>query len=617
MKGHTAEVSGVATKVVLDQALAALNRGDSFIAESLLQQLLEQKPADASALQLLGVLRREQGRFDEAERLYRQSLVAKPDQAHVHHNLGNLLRTLNRLDEAIAEQQEAIRLNRGYVNAHYSLGLGLSDKGDLAGAEKALRTALRIQPNFMIAKQVLASVLNDQERFVEAETLMRRAIALKDNNSRQVAAFEHNLAVAVLQQGRPAEALEILNAAQAKVPEIPLVDYVRGNALQQLGQLEEAVQSYRHAIARNSLDVLAHRDLNHLLYRLGNDHQLLRSYDEALALHPNEGLLHLAKASFLHQAGRLDEALEEFERAAVAMPAHVTARDAIGMVCAQRGDFERAITEHETAVKMEPNNAGAWRNFAQTLVRFGDAKKAVEIARKALAIEPTDQGALATMGSGLAAIGDAQAEELNNFDQFIRVFELEPPSDYGSVEEFNQELSSYLDNLHHDKREFLAQSLRGGTQTLEALFGRGHKLVEQLRIRIDEAVKTYISDMKVDDRHPFLSRRSNGFRYAGSWSSRLRDSGFHANHIHASGWISSAYYVSVPDVVADTGEKQGWLKFGEPPFESGIKDPIRRTVQPQLGRLVLFPSYMWHGTVPFRSTQTRTTVAFDVTPKNA
>jgi Putative 2OG-Fe(II) oxygenase len=37
-------------------------------------------------------------------------------------------------------------------------------------------------------------------------------------------------------------------------------------------------------------------------------------------------------------------------------------------------------------------------------------------------------------------------------------------------------------------------------------------------------------------------------------------------------------------------------------------------VQPVLGRLVLFPSYMWHSTVPFRGPTPRTTIAFDVVP---
>jgi len=38
------------------------------------------------------------------------------------------------------------------------------------------------------------------------------------------------------------------------------------------------------------------------------------------------------------------------------------------------------------------------------------------------------------------------------------------------------------------------------------------------------------------------------------------------------------------------------------------------SVHPELGQLVLFPSYFWHGTLPFHSEQPRLTVAFDVVP---
>jgi hypothetical protein len=41
---------------------------------------------------------------------------------------------------------------------------------------------------------------------------------------------------------------------------------------------------------------------------------------------------------------------------------------------------------------------------------------------------------------------------------------------------------------------------------------------------------------------------------------------------------------------------------------------VRRAVQPVPGRLVLFPSYMWHGTIPFHATTARTTIAFDAVP---
>jgi len=46
-----------------------------------------------------------------------------------------------------------------------------------------------------------------------------------------------------------------------------------------------------------------------------------------------------------------------------------------------------------------------------------------------------------------------------------------------------------------------------------------------------------------------------------------------------------------------------------------LKNAIRRAVQPVPGRLVLFPSYMWHGTVPLRAPSPRTTIAFDVVPE--
>jgi Putative 2OG-Fe(II) oxygenase len=137
-------------------------------------------------------------------------------------------------------------------------------------------------------------------------------------------------------------------------------------------------------------------------------------------------------------------------------------------------------------------------------------------------------------------------------------------------------------------------------------------LVDRLQLRITETVNRYIADLGADEDHPFLSRRRNGFAYSGSWSSRLRDCGFHTNHVHPMGWISSCYYVAVPDVVADISARQGWIKFGEPSFETGLD--IRRAIQPVPGRLVLFPSYMWHGTLPFRSQSARLTIAFDAVP---
>ena len=96
----------------------------------------------------------------------------------------------------------------------------------------------------------------------------------------------------------------------------------------------------------------------------------------------------------------------------------------------------------------------------------------------------------------------------------------------------------------------------------------------------------------------------------------MRDQGFHRNHLHPQGWISSCYYVAVPEVAKDADAKQGWIKFGEPAVPVALGNAVKRAIQPVPGRLVLFPSYMWHGTVPFHAPAVRTTIAFDVVPQD-
>jgi hypothetical protein len=58
----------------------------------------------------------------------------------------------------------------------------------------------------------------------------------------------------------------------------------------------------------------------------------------------------------------------------------------------------------------------------------------------------------------------------------------------------------------------------------------------------------------------------------------------------------------------------GYLQFGQPSDEYGVMLEPRKVIEPVAGELVLFPSYIWHGTVPFHGTDSRLTIAFDVVP---
>jgi tetratricopeptide (TPR) repeat protein len=601
-------------KTLLQQALGSINRGDAASAESILHGILAAKPEEPDALQLLGLLRQVQGSA-EAEALYRRSLAAKPDQPQVWNNLGKLLRGLNRVREAIVAFREAVRVKPNFAEGHLNLGIALSDLDDFTGAEKSYREALRLQPNFVMAKQSLVAALTKQGRAQEAESLARQTLAQAAHQPRQTAALQHNLAIALSEQHKHEEALRYLASAQANAPDMPMADTNRGNILQQMGRLEEAADSYERALARNPLDFMAHAELNRLLYRLGREDAFLKSYDDAAAGYPRHPALPLDKAGLLLKSERFALAKENFERAIQIDPLSVTAHDGLGLALAQLNEFEASARAHEKAVALEPDNANAWTNYALTLLRARKSDKALFAAERALDAEPHNQNALAVWGLALQQLGDEREPALNDYDSFVQIFDLEPPEGFSDIETFNHELNATLDSLHRDRHQPLDQTLRGGTQTLHHLFGSGHALVEKLRAPIDEAVTAYIARMRDSELHPLLSRRTKRFALRASWSSRLSDCGFHTNHVHPKGWISSAYYVSLPGVVAGEEQKQGWIKFGEPPAEIGDSAPYRRAIQPKPGRLVLFPSYMWHGTVPFQSKEARTTIAFDVVPR--
>lgn len=467
-------MNGQERQAYLRRALDHLERTQLVQADAALNALLRQDPGDAEALQLLGLVRQAQGAGQEAESYYRRSLAVNPLQPNVHNNMGNLFKLQGRLDDAVDAFREAVRLKPNYAEAHLNLGLTLSAKGGHVEAEKCCRAALRIQPNYLLAKQTLASELNELQRPKEAEKILRQALMVDPRNPRQVAALEHNLGVALKMQKRDEEALAVFDAAQAKVPDMPLVDYNRGNTLQRLGRLDEAVGSYYRAIQMNPMDVSAHADLNKLLYRMGDDDRFLKSYDDVAAIYPEQGILPMEKGRFLFLLGKDEAAREAFEQAIRLAPDQSRPHDGLALILARSGAFADAIREHEIVVGREPNNAPAWRNYAETLLRAGDPEAARDAADRAMAIQPGNQSALSIFTLALRLLNDPLEERINDYEKFVRVYELPSPEGYSGMESFNRDLNVCLDGLHRDTREFIDQTLRSGTQTFDNIFGAGH-----------------------------------------------------------------------------------------------------------------------------------------------
>ena len=131
---------------------------------------------------------------------------------------------------------------------------------------------------------------------------------------------------------------------------------------------------------------------------------------------------------------------------------------------------------------------------------------------------------------------------------------------------------------------------------------------------IDAPIRAYMAAVGQGD-DPLRARNTGDYALRGAWSVRLRPGGHHVDHIHPQGWLSSAFYVETPVAALDRDSREGWIKFGQPKIRTTPRLPPAHYVRPQPGTLVLFPSYMWHGTVPFTTDEARMTIAFDVIPQ--
>ncbi len=295
----------------LQTALAFLEKNDVPAAERLLAELVAREPANAQALQLLGLALRLQGRLSEALELYRRSLAIDPAQPHVHRNLGSLLTALGSNGEAVAALEEAVRLKPNFAEAHLDLALAQSAQGDHQAAERSCRAALRIQPNFLLAKQTLADMLCLLGRPKEAERILRQALALGVRNPRQASALEHNLAIALKQQERFHEALGFFDAALAKSPDLVSAEFNRGNVFQQLGRTEDAIESYRRVLARNPDHLGALACLALLSAQTGDFRQARLSAEQALRQDPRHPIARIALAIAHIEDGDVDMAARD------------------------------------------------------------------------------------------------------------------------------------------------------------------------------------------------------------------------------------------------------------------------------------------------------------------
>jgi hypothetical protein len=252
--------------------------------------------------------------------------------------------------------------------------------------------------------------------------------------------------------------------------------------------------------------------------------------------------------------------------------------------------------------------------LAYLYLQAGDLGQAEAHALAATRLMPDSLSPWALLTIIWRLTGDPREAWLADYERLVMVADLVVPPGWPDLPSFLAALTDTLTRLHRTLAAPAEQSLRGGTQTRGKLFDSADPIIAALQSSLTATIENCLAGLSPVPGHPFLGRLTGKIEMAGSWSVRLASAGFHVSHIHPSGWLSSAFYVSLPPEIGGDSAA-GTLMFGVPEKALGIDLSPRRVVMPRPGRLAIFPSYFWHGTAPFESAVPRLTVAFDALPR--
>jgi Flp pilus assembly protein TadD len=590
----------------LERASHALGQGRFTECAEICAGIVARNANNAVATHLLGLALKDSGDWAQGEQWLRVSVQLEPNQAEFHANLANLLRRREKFKQAERGYRRALELAPGHRPAQRSLALTLNDLARFEESEAVCRELLASDPTDVEAWIVTGMNLNSLQRLAEAEAAYRRALELDPHN--RVA--HHNLGALLARLGRPEAAFAALEHARSLGEGGFELAFNRGRALMEMNDAEAAEREFERAVSWQPTNHEAQLQLARVRYARG-DSQFARALASAAGANRANAGLQMLLGEVLWRAGELQAAevvLQELLARQLGGP-HVLST--LACVLLEAGRLDEAERRALEAATTAPEDGVIIENLVSVLLSCGRPDDAMLFIKKQRQRRPNGQAWVALEATASRIVDRDLYHRLYDYDRLVRTFELEPPVGWSSMEELNAALIEVLTSRHSLQHHPLDQSLRNGTQTPRSLLAESHPAIKAILAAFQGPLAEYRRLLGTDPTHPMSAGNVGEMRYSGAWSVRLQRLGYHVNHIHPDGWLSSAYYVQTPPETADAAARSGWIKFGEPRYPvPGLT--AERFIQPRPGRLVLFPSYMWHGTTAIYGDAPRLSIAFDV-----
>ncbi|WP_031435319.1 tetratricopeptide repeat protein [Methylomarinum vadi] len=526
------------------------------------KQLQQPSPAELQSLHQLF----QAGRLQQAETMAR-SLQSRYRKAPVLYNIIGLCQQgQGQYREALSSFRKLIALDPRIAEGHFNLALLYTEMDNIKEAIFSYRKTLRLKPDLTAAHYNLAALLQAQGLLEEAAGHYRKAVELNPTFF---------------------EALGNL-----------------GTVLQQQGLLKQAEEYYRRALALNA-DARGYFNLGTVLYGLGQHQEAIEAFQEAIKLDPEFADAWNSMGETRRDQGQMDEAVRCYRKAITLQPKHSRARYNMGEYLYLADRLDEAVAYFDSS------------DFADS------RERALQCLYKSKQFEPFKQrldSLTANSRHTSVMLGTLATHYATNFHQPITYRFCSSPMEYvrhTRIDELADPDSPLLQELLHDIQHLaIAERKQGrlyyGIQSAGNLLLRSEPSFQKLAKLIKQKIAQYRQHYAKNNDY-LISDFPRQIEFTSSWYLRMKQGGYLTSHIHEEGWISGCVYLKLPKRTHNHEGSFAYSTDGDdyPRLHDDFPEEI---VDVEVGDLVLFPSSLFHRTLPFQSDEERVCVAFDVKP---
>jgi tetratricopeptide (TPR) repeat protein len=474
----------------------------------------------------------------------------------------------------------------------------------LAEAERACDQALRAGGPEPAAQHLLALVLAQSGRLEQGAALLAEVVTARPD----AVAARNDLGAMLIALGRPEAAEPHLRAAVDLQPGNAESLVNLGNARHAQGKFEGAEAAYREALAVQPGHVRALVSLGNLLVQLRRPAEAVHCLVPAAAVAPEDAGVQMFLGNALRDLGRMDEALAGYQRALALDPGHPEVNESAACLYKARGQLEEALRHFR--LSGTPFARAQALDCELRLGRSGDclAWLAAQGAGEAANLHSASLSAYAAWHLGRPDPHPFCPEPLSR----VRIVDrYTSPADAAFLRELTAE-AGRIEAVWEPKGITTRLGFQtGGNLFVHAAGNPGGAIARLERDLLAELAHYRASlpaaGLGIVERWP-ADARLHG------WFVRLVTGGHQAFHNHPFGWVSGCLYLQMPEQ-SPAGE--GAIEFslegdGFPRLSDRPSPTLRH--RPRPGQLALFPSSLFHRTIPFRSAEERLCIAFDLKP---